>query len=264
MNTRLRLRRLRPLSLLLLTCSFGATTLVARAGAEDQDNPLPVRVDKILRKMSDRLAQAETFVLEANILFDEVLDSGLLVQRAATLKVVAQRPNGLYAIFKSDTEEKRFWYDGKMVTILDVDDNVYSKAKVPDKIGPALDHLMNKYGVSMALSDFFYENPYDALVGSVDRALYVGKSQVNGIPCHHLAFSQETIDWQLWVEDGERSVPRKLVIVYKETEGAPQYMATLTGVKLQKPLPDGIFTPSLPDDAVNIDLLEIAPKITPN
>jgi hypothetical protein len=263
MNTRPSIRRFRPLSLLFLTLAFGAATLAAHAEAEEKANPLPPRVDKLLRKMSDRLAQAETFALEARILFDEVLDSGLLVQRAATLKVLAQRPNGLHATFKTDTEEKKFWYDGKVVTLLDVDDNVYAKTKVPDKIGPALDHLMDKYGISLALSDFFYENPYEALTGSVDRALYIGMSQVNGIPCHHLVFSQETIDWQLWIEDGERSVPRKLVIVYKNTEGNPQYMATLTGVKLREALPASIFTPTLPEDAITIDLLEIVPKVTP-
>ncbi len=251
---------IRCFSSFFLTLAFGVTAFFASAADEEQDNSLSPRVDELMRKMSDHLVKAQTFSMEAKILVDEVLESGLLVQRAATLKVVAQRPNGIHATLKGDTRKKEFWYDGKEVTILDLEENVYAKTKAPDTIDAALDFIMDKYGLTMALSDFFYANPYEALTGSVVDSLYVGMSDVNGIPCHHLVFRQETIDWQLWIEEGERPVPRKLVIVYKENEGTPQYMATLTGVKLKETLPEKAFTPVLPDDALSIEFLEITPN----
>ena len=247
---------------LLLALAFGATAFSAHA--QEKANPLPEKVDKLLKKISDHLAKAETFALEADILFDEVLDSGMLVQRAANLKLLGQRPNGLRSYFKSDTEERTMWYDGKTVTVLDLDDMIRVQVPVPDKIGPALDHLMDHYEISIPLSDFLFENPYEALTDGVERASYVGMSNVNDVPCHHLAFSQEAIDWQLWIEDGARPVPRKLVIVYKNDVGAPHYTATLTGVKLKEPLPADVFKPATtPKGVVTIDLLDLAPVVAP-
>lgn len=239
-----------------MTLAFGATVMSGRA--QDEPAPLPEKVDSLVKKMSDHLAEAKTFALEADIVFDEVLDSGMLVQRAANLKLIAQRPSGLLSYMKSDTEERTVWYDGKTVTVLDMDDRVQVQVPAPDKIGPALDHMMDHYGVSIPLSDFLFENPYDALTGSVERAHYVGMSKVNGISCHQIAFSQKDIDWQLWIEDGARPVPRKLVIVYKNDLGAPHYMATLTGVNLKEPVSDNLFKAIIPEGIPTIDLLELS------
>ena len=247
-----------------LMLAFALGSVPSIAVAQDEANPLPEKVDGLLKKMSEHLAKAQTFALEADILFDEVLDSGVLIQRAAKLKLLGQRPGALRASFKSDTEERTVWYDGKTVTILDLDDQVQAKAEVPDKIGPAMDHLMDHYGISIALSDFLFENPYEALTESVGEAHYIGMSLVKGIQCHQLSFRQESIDWQLWIEDGGNPAPRKLLIVYKEIEGAPRYMATLTGVKLEKPIPASIFQAVIPDGITQIDLLELKPQSTAN
>jgi hypothetical protein len=146
--------------------------------------PLPEKVDALLRKMSDHLAGAKAFAFEAEILSDEVLDSGLLVQRAGNLTLLAQRPNGLRAHFKSDTEERTTWYDGTTVNVVDLDDKVHVKVPVPDKIDSAMDYLMDRYGISIPLSDFLFENPYEALTADVESGYYMGRSQVAGVPCH--------------------------------------------------------------------------------
>ena len=43
----------------------------------------------------------------------------------------------------------------------------------------------------------------------------------------HLAFRQPDIDWQLWVEKGQRALPRKIVITTRYEVGDPQYTAVL-------------------------------------
>ena len=44
-----------------------------------------------------------------------------------------------------------------------------------------------------------------------------------GVPCRHIGFSTDRIDWQLWVADGAQPLPQKLVITYKTEEQSPQY-----------------------------------------
>jgi hypothetical protein len=59
------------------------------------------------------------------------------------------------------------------------------------------------------------------LIKGVQEARYVGMSQIADTKCHHLAFRQKLLDWQLWVEDGDKPLPRKLVITYKRQYAEP-------------------------------------------
>ena len=145
--------------------------------AQDKDKsvePLPPEVEGILQAMSAQLREAKTFVVHANILSDEETGDGQTFQRAAKLNVLIQRPGSVHAVFTSDTNKRKMWLDGKTATLYDVDANMYARTRVPAKIGPAFDHLMDRYGISLPLSDFFTENPYEALTGSVQKAVYDG------------------------------------------------------------------------------------------
>ena len=76
---------------------------------------------------------------------------------------------------------------------------------------------------------------------------------IDGIACEHLAFRNFDTDWQLWVEMGERPIPRKLVVTSKTMNSAPQYTLRVkqwkTGIE---PSSDGFtFTP--PENAQILD-----------
>ena len=51
----------------------------------------------------------------------------------------------------------------------------------------------------------------------------VGKSTIDGVRCDHLAFRGYGVDWQIWIEDGARALPRKYVISTVDVVGAPQF-----------------------------------------
>jgi hypothetical protein len=85
----------------------------------------------------------------------------------------------------------------------------------------------------------------------------IGPVTVLGIPCEHLAFSLGTVDWQIWIEDGAKPVPRKIVITYKDEEGTPEYTAIFSNWDFQTKLPDFLFTFEPPAGASKIDVAEI-------
>ena len=70
-------------------------------------------------------------------------------------------------------------------------------------------------------------------------------------------FSQEVIDWQIWIEDGPRPVPRKLLITYKEEPGSPQYVARLSDWDFQPCLSDHYFRFQPPKGSDEIEFLAI-------
>ncbi len=53
----------------------------------------------------------------------------------------------------------------------------------------------------MPLAELLYSDVYEGLTKNVQAGFYFGMSEVDGVPCHHLVFVQESIDWQVWIED---------------------------------------------------------------
>ena len=67
---------------------------------------------------------------------------------------------------------------------------------------------------------------------------------VDGVECDHLAFRNLETDWQIWIERGERPLPRKYVITSKTVATAPQYtlrlrdwLRSLVPAREEEPLP---------------------------
>ncbi len=80
---------------------------------------------------------------------------------------------------------------------------------------------------------------------------------VLGVPCEHLAFTQTNIDWQIWIEDGAKPVPRKFLITYKDEPGSPQFTALFSNWDFETKLPDFVFKFEPPAGASKIKVKEI-------
>lgn len=221
--------------------------------------------DQLLRMMGDFLKESEQFTFHAKITFDDLLPTGQKIQYAATNDVAVHRPDRIYAVFKGDRGNKRFWYDGKSITLLNMNENFYATKEIPArKIDDALDYIMEKLGFSPPLSDFASQDPYKILIENVQFGFYVGLHDVEGIACHHLAFVEKYIDWQVWIEDSNQLVPRKLVITYKTLDGSPQYTAIFSDWDLTARLPDSLFNADLLEssDFERIEFLKLKETIT--
>ena len=73
--------------------------------------------------------------------------------------------------------------------------------------------------------------------------------------CHHLAFSRDTVDWQIWIDAGPAGLPRKFLMKYKLLDGAPQFSAIFDDWELDVEIPDAHFVPVLAQDATQIDFI---------
>jgi len=219
------------------------------------------QADKLLREMGEYLKSAQQFSFQAEITFDDVLPSGQKIQFGATEDLAVRRPNGVYIEYRGDVGVKRFWYNGEAITLFDPDKNVYATEKAPAKLDEAADYVMKAFGFSPPLVDLLYSDPYQVLIAKAQFGLYVGMSMVDGQRCHHLAFVDKYIDWQIWIEDGKQLVPRKLLITYKTIPGAPQFTAVLSDWDFATRLPDALFATTLPAGAKKIQFVKMAKSL---
>ena len=102
------------------------------------------------------------------------------------------------------------------------------------------------------MGDFLYADPYQALHAGVRYGVYVGTSEVAGRECHSLAFVDNQIDWQIWIDAGPRPTPCKLLITYLTRPGKPQFSATFTDWDFSPHIAESRFVADLPPGAEKI------------
>jgi hypothetical protein len=169
--------------------------------------------------------------------------------------VTIRRPNRIYSAINGDTVNRRFWYDGKSVTLLDTKRNLYASAVAKPTIDSTLDHLAKTYRLHVPLADLVFSDPYRVLTENVKSGAYLGIHSVDRFKAHHLAFTQERLDWQIWIDTGARPVPRKVVISYKTQPGQPEYQATLYDWSAGRNVSDATFRFRPPQGAVKIQIV---------
>lgn len=221
----------------------------------DDEVLLDARVDTLLRDTSQYIAEAASFSFRADITYDHVLPTGQKIQHGGVLEMIVRRPDRFYASYVGDTFSKRFWYDGQTFTIWDGKGNTYASVEVPANLNDTLDAIREQLDVRLPLADFAYDDPYAQLAGAVAIGFHVGQQEVRGVTCEHIAFGADDMDWQIWVQDGRRLLPRKVVITYRSFPSEPQYTAVFSDWDFADRIPDRLFRPKLPDDAERIEFL---------
>jgi hypothetical protein len=242
-----------------------APNAVEPTDAPPPDAPRPrqveVRADALMKEMSALLAKTPRLALEAEETLDEVYAGAPRIQLTNVRRAAIQRPSRFASDATGDTLNRSSWYDGKTITALEKEDNTYLTVEMPATIDAVLDKLADEYGIVVPLSDFLYSDPYSILMEGVVYGEYRGIHQAAGVPCHHLAFSQEDIDWQIWIDAGAQPLPRKIVITYAEEPGAPQYTAVIKRWSLDPKFTEELFHFVPPEGATSLTAVE--PAATP-
>jgi hypothetical protein len=230
----------------------------SRAGNSKGDSPAPAiepQADEVLRAAGKYLGDAKSFTFTADVWEDTVLAEGQKVKRQKTTKAGVRRPNGVYAETHNERVARGAWYDGKTLTIYNRQGNFYGTVDSPDTIDKMIEAVSDKFGIAMPLSDLLISDLYAGVTKNVTRGMYLGRQTVAGVRCHHLAFVQDDIDWEMWVEDGRAPVIRKYLITYKNDDKAPQFEATLSDWNFDAKLDDYAFTFRPPLGASKIEVL---------
>lgn len=85
----------------------------------------------------------------------------------------------------------------------------------------------------------------------------MGLHKVRGSKCHHLAFDRDDIQWQIWIDAGDKPLIRKLVINQKNLPGNPQWTAYFTAWNLAPKLSDSLFVFSPPAKVAKVKFVSI-------
>ena len=213
------------------------------------------QAEKLLRKMSDYLAGRQQFSLTAESTIEVVLTSGQKIQFESPATLTISRPNKLRAHRRSDIANQEFFYDGKTLTLYSPKENVYATTDAPSTLDEMLDFSREKLDLIAPAAELLYKNAAEKMLKESTSGFVVGPSVVAGVKSTHLAFRGADVDWQIWIQDGDKPLPRKFILTSKKVAGEPQFSVLIRSVDLAPKLTDRDFTFAPPKGAKKINFL---------
>jgi hypothetical protein len=213
----------------------------------------------VMKGMADYLTKAKAFSVTVDTGFDAVQEFGQKIEFGETRKIVLSRPN-LFRVeaTKRDGSKSELTFDGKEIAIYFARENVYATDARPGTVDQAVDYYTNDLDMRLPLAEMMSGNLAEELPNLVLEAAYVEKSFIAGVPCDHVAFRGEQADLQLWVAQGDKPLPQRLVITYTQIDGRPQFWAQFSNWNLAPELPASLFAFKAPAGATKI---AFAPKL---
>jgi len=213
-----------------------------------------------LGKMGTYLRTLKAFQVKAVETVDDVLDNGQTVQSNRVIDMVAVRPNRFRVDIKSDDKNPILFYDGKNFTVYASLLNYYATVPAPPTIAEVIKHVQEKFDIDFPLVDLFYWGaPESTEAQEITSALDIGPSSVEGITCEQYAFRQNGLDWQIWIQQGDYPLPRKLILITTDEDARPRFTQVLTW-NLAPSFNDEAFTFDPPQDAQKIAIAEVVPS----
>jgi hypothetical protein len=92
------------------------------------------------------------------------------------------------------------------------------------------------------IADLLTADPQSRLVQNLKSAFMWAAILVRGVVCHHLAFQTPEVDWEIWIEDGPKPLPRRLLADRQERGRArPQMTASLSDWNLAPQFPSRLL-----------------------
>jgi hypothetical protein len=229
--------------------AFGATTPVLAKG-EIEEQALSV-----LKRSTEFISKLKQFRVTAEVGFEVLQESGQKLEFGQSVKTVIRRPNHLRAeAVRRDGTKLGVLFDGKNVTTFSVNENVYASVPKTGDLDTGLDYITGDLGIPLPLSDFFYSDPASILAGRATSMIHAGDAIIAGVPCEYVAARNDDVDFQIWIAKGDRPLPRRYVIHYKNEEGQPQFWAFLEW-DVEPEAPDSLFAFDPPEGADRIQFV---------
>ncbi|MFZ1829107.1 MAG: DUF2092 domain-containing protein [Candidatus Competibacteraceae bacterium] len=252
-------------ALALFGCASPPTEQPA-ASASPVASPAPAvkpQPRDVLKQMATYLRSLDRFTVRVEKTTELILPTEQRLHADQTAEIAVQKPNRLRVEFQNLSGGRQLFYDGANFSLYTPAAKVYASAAAEPTLDATLDLLENRYRISMPIADLLTADPQSRLVQNLKSETYVGRVLVRGVPCHHLAFQTPEVDWELWIEDGPKPLPRRLSLTDKSVAGSPHMTVSLTDWNLAPQFPADYFAFAPPRDAQKITFLADRPAAQP-
>jgi len=201
----------------------------AKAAAAPAKTESQREAEKLLKSMADYLAGLTNLTCTSASRYETVQTNGQKIEFGETRRIALSRPYYLRIDeVSSDGSADLALFDGKLITVLSADDNVYAQAPQPPSLEDALVYFVRDLRMRMPLALLLSTHVRTELPNMVKEIDYVESTTIGGKSAHHLAGRSDSVDFQLWVAAGASPYPMRIVITYKLAPAQPRYAADIS------------------------------------
>jgi hypothetical protein len=189
---------------------------------------LPVKADeadakRMVKAMSDYMAGEKAISFGYDSIFEVVTKDHQTIALASSGTVDLRRPDKIRATRSGGFANVEMLFDGKMLTLLGKNANLYAQMDIPGSVDQLIDELKNKYDRPLPAADLLMTDVYGQLMPDVTDIKDLGSGVIGGVECDHFAFRNKDVDWQIWIAQGEHPYPARYVIKSVTIPDGPQY-----------------------------------------
>jgi len=218
----------------------------------------------ILMRSADFLGGTQRYSVSVRAGYDAVQKSGQKIEFGEMRKVTLSRPDRLRVEGeRSDGAKTLTVFNGKEIVLIDAARNVYATAPQPGGLDDTIVHFVKDLGMRLPLAVLLVSQLPAELKDRVRSVDYVEKTNIHGSPSHHLAARTDMVDFQVWVADGDKPLPQRIVITYKKDKGEPQFRAQFSDWNLAPAIEDSTFLVTPPDGAQKVPFAAQLPRVSP-
>lgn len=218
-----------------LAFAFSSPAMVAAAApqpppaaaAEPAGEVEPEAV-QALSRMSAYLGTLTAFDIKAETSLDLIMTDGQKLKLDGANHYTVRRPDAFVVEVATPRKVRRLIYDGKSMTLFAPELGLYATVPAPPTIRAAMEEARDRYDLVVPLQDLFrWTDPNQKDREPFTAAMVVGPSKINGVESDHYAFREGEVDWQIWIQKGDKPVPLKVVIIDRLDPTRPQFEARL-------------------------------------
>jgi len=202
-----------------------------------------------LKAMSDYLGAQKAMSFNYDVNLELVSKQQQKIGLASSGTLTLDRPDKFHLTRTGGFANVEMVFDGKTLTLLGKNTNLYTQLEAPGTIDQLEDVLRNKYHRPVPAADLLISDPYKELMAEVNDAKDLGSGVIHGVECDHLAFRTKEVDWQIWIAQGARPYPCRYVITSKKVTGWPQYTLDTWGWKTGAEVSPDSFKLEIPANA---------------
>ena len=207
----------------LLTPAIVRAEEASPSPARSMQSVQPQALD-VLRRLSATLAQARALTFRSVSTVEVPAKTGQSITLFSTVDVALKRPDRLRAQVRGEAPHFDFYFDGTTASAYAPATNVYSTVQAPPTIDAMLPALEEKTGIRIVSAPLLVSDPYAMLTRDLISGVVVGATLINGRPCEHLAFRSPGINWEIWVESDQRSLPRRVAVTFTDRPNFPRVL----------------------------------------
>lgn len=215
----------------------------------------------IVMRMADYISKLPQFSVNVSDSYDTYQKTGQMIEFGEMRKMTVVRPDRMRVeVEESNGQKHVLTFDGKDITLSTPTANVFAQTPKPGNLDDAIVYFVRDLGMKLPFAVLLITQAPAELAQRTTTIDYVEKTSLYGVPAHVIAGRTKSVDYQVWIADGDKPLPLRLVLTYVKEKGEPQFRAQFSDWNLVPQVTDATFAFVAPQGAQKIAFLAQLPR----